>query len=302
MAAAAASCSPKAASRQRRPTARAWSSPARRNQGASLLIWSQADGSVQTLVPEGRFADVAYPQFSPRSDQIAFVAPQSGLPIGWTAHASALDDAVRSVQVAYAHGIPWDPWVDQRRRHRPAPRRRDRRRRAVGRLVARQTQLFVYSGTGSFIVDAGGRRAVTPLGFVQGYGPVVWVGTEHVACSAWHNARDVHDADDRHNGLAAAPPREDQVRAVALRLFKEKGYHATSMRDIADEVGINKGSLYSYITSKEDLLIPVFERRHGRAARRRSRRSAPTPPCRRPSASGAPSTPTSRPSPTTWTC
>src|ERR671928_696933 len=58
-------------------------------------------------------------------------------------------------------------------------------------------------------------------------------------------------------------PREDQVRAVALRLFKEKGYHATSMRDIASEVGINKGSLYSYIRSKEDLLIPVFERAMG---------------------------------------
>jgi AcrR family transcriptional regulator len=59
------------------------------------------------------------------------------------------------------------------------------------------------------------------------------------------------------NGVVA--PREDQVRAAALRLFKEKGYHATSMRDIASEVGINKGSLYSYIRSKEDLLIPVFE-------------------------------------------
>jgi AcrR family transcriptional regulator len=58
-------------------------------------------------------------------------------------------------------------------------------------------------------------------------------------------------------------PREDQVRAVALRLFKEKGYHATSMRDIASEVGINKGSLYSYIASKEDLLLPVFERAMG---------------------------------------
>src|ERR1700738_3449333 len=63
--------------------------------------------------------------------------------------------------------------------------------------------------------------------------------------------------------MQQTPPREDQVRAVALRLFKEKGYHATSMRDIADEVGINKGSLYSYIRSKEDLLIPVFERAMG---------------------------------------
>lgn len=81
--------------------------------------------------------------------------------------------------------------------------------------------------------------------------------------SAWHNARDVQRTRDRQNGVAAAPAREDQVRAAALRLFREKGYHATSMRDIAEAVGINKGSLYSYIKSKEDLLIPVFEQAQG---------------------------------------
>jgi TetR/AcrR family transcriptional regulator, cholesterol catabolism regulator len=68
---------------------------------------------------------------------------------------------------------------------------------------------------------------------------------------------------DRQDGIAAAPAREGQVRAAALRLFKEKGYHATSMRDIADAVGINKGSLYSYIKSKEDLLVPVFDQAQG---------------------------------------
>lgn len=75
---------------------------------------------------------------------------------------------------------------------------------------------------------------------------------------------DVQDPQARQDGVAtAAIPREDQVRAAALRLFKEKGYHATSMRDIANAVGMNKGSLYSYIRSKEDLLIPVFERAMG---------------------------------------
>src|SRR5438105_14224315 len=73
----------------------------------------------------------------------------------------------------------------------------------------------------------------------------------------------MHDVQDAVRGEAPSAPREDQVRAVALRLFKEKGYHATSMRDIANAVGINKGSLYSYIRSKEDLLIPVFERAMG---------------------------------------
>src|SRR5438477_12959802 len=72
-------------------------------------------------------------------------------------------------------------------------------------------------------------------------------------------------AEAQHGVIAAirAAPREDRVRAAALRLFNEKGYHATSIRDIAAEVGINKGSLYSYIRSKEDLLIPVFERAMG---------------------------------------
>jgi TetR/AcrR family transcriptional regulator, cholesterol catabolism regulator len=65
------------------------------------------------------------------------------------------------------------------------------------------------------------------------------------------------------DGAGEVQPRELQVRAAALRLFRDKGYHATSMRDIAAEVGINKGSLYSYIRSKEDLLIPFFERAMG---------------------------------------
>jgi AcrR family transcriptional regulator len=74
----------------------------------------------------------------------------------------------------------------------------------------------------------------------------------------------MHDAREQQNGaISTTAPREDQVRAAALRLFKEKGYHATSMRDIASAVGINKGSLYSHIRSKEDLLIPVFERAMG---------------------------------------
>jgi TetR/AcrR family transcriptional regulator, cholesterol catabolism regulator len=68
---------------------------------------------------------------------------------------------------------------------------------------------------------------------------------------------------DEEDAAGESPPRERQVRAAALRLFRDKGYHATSMRDIAAEVGINKGSLYSYIRSKEDLLIPFFERAMG---------------------------------------
>jgi AcrR family transcriptional regulator len=60
------------------------------------------------------------------------------------------------------------------------------------------------------------------------------------------------------NGVAA--PRGEEVYAAALRLFREKGYHATSMQDIAAAVGLYKGSLYHYIGGKQDLLVQVFER------------------------------------------
>ena len=68
----------------------------------------------------------------------------------------------------------------------------------------------------------------------------------------------------RRNGLSA-PPRErgEEVFAAALRLFREKGYHATSMQDIAAAVGLYKGSLYHYIGSKEELLVQAFERAMG---------------------------------------
>jgi len=57
--------------------------------------------------------------------------------------------------------------------------------------------------------------------------------------------------------------REEQVYQAALRLFREQGYHATSMQDIAEAVGLYKGSLYHYIAGKEDLLARVFERALG---------------------------------------
>jgi AcrR family transcriptional regulator len=68
------------------------------------------------------------------------------------------------------------------------------------------------------------------------------------------------------NGNALkSPPREraEEVYATALRLFREKGYHATSMQDIAAALGLYKGSLYHYIGSKQDLLVQVFERAMG---------------------------------------
>lgn len=53
--------------------------------------------------------------------------------------------------------------------------------------------------------------------------------------------------------------RDDVVRAAG-RLFAERGYHGTSMRDLGRELGLHGSSLYSHITSKEDLLVDVVRR------------------------------------------
>ena len=46
------------------------------------------------------------------------------------------------------------------------------------------------------------------------------------------------------------------------RLFAQKGYHGTSIGDIAEALGVQKGSLYSHIASKEDLLYSVIHEVH----------------------------------------
>lgn len=46
---------------------------------------------------------------------------------------------------------------------------------------------------------------------------------------------------------------------TAARIFHDKGYDATSVQDVADAVGILKGSLYHYIKTKNDLLYAIAE-------------------------------------------
>ena len=55
---------------------------------------------------------------------------------------------------------------------------------------------------------------------------------------------------------------EKTIIKEALKLFRQKSYHATSMADIAMACGLLKGSLYHYFHSKEDLMIKVIESVH----------------------------------------
>ncbi len=59
---------------------------------------------------------------------------------------------------------------------------------------------------------------------------------------------------------AITRPRETELWAAATRLFRQRGYHATSMQDLAEALGMNRGSLYHYINSKDDLLWSILDR------------------------------------------
>lgn len=51
--------------------------------------------------------------------------------------------------------------------------------------------------------------------------------------------------------------RRSEMVEAAAKLFSQRGYHGTSIQHLADALGLQKGSLYSHIGSKEELLFDV---------------------------------------------
>src|SRR4051812_25981069 len=52
-------------------------------------------------------------------------------------------------------------------------------------------------------------------------------------------------------------PRRLQIEEAASELFRERGYAATSVRDIAQALNLQGGSLYAHMASKEDVLWSI---------------------------------------------
>jgi AcrR family transcriptional regulator len=93
--------------------------------------------------------------------------------------------------------------------------------------------------------------------------------TAETTASTLTAARPLHvrgNADPGPGASAAGTPggKGEQTRAtiidVALRLFRERGYEATTMRAIAAEAGVSLGNAYYYFGSKEHLIQGYYER------------------------------------------
>lgn len=53
---------------------------------------------------------------------------------------------------------------------------------------------------------------------------------------------------------------KERIIQAALQAYSEKGYHETTMNDVARRLGVSKGALYLYFKSKDELLTVIIER------------------------------------------
>ena len=60
-----------------------------------------------------------------------------------------------------------------------------------------------------------------------------------------------------HNADGTQTRRREEIFAAAADIFSVKGYHATSMNDLADAMGMRKASLYHHVRNKETLLYEM---------------------------------------------
>ena len=74
-----------------------------------------------------------------------------------------------------------------------------------------------------------------------------------------------------------APSRRRAIEDVASALFRERGYAATSVRDIARALEIQGASVYAHVTSKEDVLWAIVDRAATRFERAADEAESATP-------------------------
>jgi TetR/AcrR family transcriptional regulator, cholesterol catabolism regulator len=81
-----------------------------------------------------------------------------------------------------------------------------------------------------------------------------------VTATGWHEEHaNVKTSNAPASGAPSNGNRRDQIIAVSTALFRESGYHATSLDDVADRIGFTKPAIYYYFRSKEDILFTIVD-------------------------------------------
>jgi AcrR family transcriptional regulator len=62
----------------------------------------------------------------------------------------------------------------------------------------------------------------------------------------------------RHRRARRGGPAEARIRDASTRLFAQRGFQATGIRDIAAEAGVTTAALYHYVGAKEELLVAIM--------------------------------------------
>jgi Tol biopolymer transport system component len=144
------------------------------SDGTGLMLWSRPTGVMQPVIPAGQFPDIAYPRFSPAGDQIAFMVPEPVFD-GRSGSLEAVCGFWRvGPCVASAHGLPWNLWLvarDGTKAHELAQVEGDD---ASVAWSPDGSQLLVYAGGGSYLVDAGS-GTFQSVSYLVGYGAVAWL-------------------------------------------------------------------------------------------------------------------------------
>nr|WP_315266226.1 helix-turn-helix domain-containing protein [Microbacterium lemovicicum] len=83
---------------------------------------------------------------------------------------------------------------------------------------------------------------------------------------------DVPEASRRRGSYAKGLARRQQILDRAIEVFAERGAERTSLRSIADAIGVSHAALTHYFTSREQLLVEVY-----RASERRADETEPHP-------------------------
>jgi AcrR family transcriptional regulator len=71
---------------------------------------------------------------------------------------------------------------------------------------------------------------------------------------------DAHPAPPQAAPRSSQGPGEEGILKAAIAVMTEKGYHGTSVRDIAVRAGLSPGALYYHFESKQELLTTIMER------------------------------------------